>query len=278
MTLHVCGAQINLIDQGSGTPMLFLHGNPDSSEIWSGLIPSLSRQHRCIAPDLPGFGHSSAPPDFDCSLEGLAAFVDEFVQAAGIAQPLHLVVHDLGGPYGLAWAAKHPHKVRSLVIMNTAFSSRFRWHLMGQLWRTPVIGELVQLLTNRVAFARAMRRGSRNLSAEQINRTYDRVTPAMKRMVLRLYRALDTDKFKGWEDRVQDLAARVPSLVLWGDHDPYVPVRFAAQFGAQQVVHFPDCGHWLPAEAPQEVLERLLPFLAKASAPPATETAVLRTD
>ena len=44
--------RIHLIDQGQGTPILFLHGNPDSSEVWSGIIPTLSRQYRCIAPDL----------------------------------------------------------------------------------------------------------------------------------------------------------------------------------------------------------------------------------
>lgn len=266
MILTVRKAQVHLVDKGSGTPTLFLHGNPDSSEIWSGVIPALSRHYRCLAPDLPGFGYSTAPDDFDFSLDGLAGFVDDLVTAIGITEPLNLVVHDIGGPYGLAWAVKHPHKVRRLVIMNTVFSSDYQWHRMAKLWRTPILGELFQLLTNRRAFAQELRRGSRKLTADQINRSYDLVTPGMKRMVLRLYRALDPKDFKGWEDKLRELAASVPSLVLWGDHDPYVAAAFAERFGAQRVEHFTDCGHWLPAEMPQEVVDRLLLFFAGTTA------------
>ena len=83
----------------------------------------------------------------------------------------------------------------------------------------------------------------------------------MKQMVLRLYRATDPEVFVGWEDALLQLTARVPTLVLWGDHDPYIPKHFAERFGAQMVEHFPDCGHWLPKEASHEVSERLSTFL-----------------
>lgn len=269
MTLNIGPTRIHLVDKGQGTPTLFLHGNPDSSEVWSGVIPVLSPYYRCIAPDLPGFGHSTAPDDFDCSLDGTAAFVDGLVTAVGITEPLNLVVHDVGGPYGLAWAVNHPDKVRSVVIMNTVFSSDYRWHLFGRLWRTPVLGELVQALTSRRGFVRELRRASRKLTDEQIHRTYDLITPATKRMVLSWYRATDPENFAGWEDRLRELLARIPSLVLWADHDPYIPGRFADRFGAATVEHFPDCGHWLPAEAPAEVAARLLRFFG-ASTPPSS--------
>lgn len=265
MALIVRGAKLHLVDEGAGPPTLFLHGNPDSSEVWSGIIPHLGEHTRCLAPDLPGFGRSTVPAGFDFSLDGLAGFIDELVQAIGIKEPLNLVVHDIGGPYGLSWAAKHPKKVRSLVIMNTVFSSDFEWHSMAKIWRTPILGELMQMLTNRRAFVRELRRGSRKLSLEQINRTYDLMTPEMKRMVLRLYRAIDIKDFRGRENALRNLAASVPSLVLWGDHDPYVPARFAETFGAQKVEHFPDCGHWLPLEAGREIAERLRTFLAEES-------------
>jgi len=259
-TLQVDRTRVHLIDQGLGEPVLFLHGNPDSSEVWSGVIDDLRNSYRCIAPDLPGFGHSTAPADFDCSLDGMAAFVDGLVEALGLTQPVHLVVHDFGGPFGLAWAVKHPHKVRSLVIMNTVFSSDYRWHLFGRLWRLPVIGELVQALTNSRGFAREMRRGSRKLTRAQIARTYALITPATKRMVLRLYRATDPENFVGWEDRLLQLTARLPSVVLWAAHDPYIDRRFAERFGTTAVEYFPDSGHWLPAEEPRLIVQRLLRF------------------
>jgi len=265
MTLNVGRTHIHLVDEGQGTPILLLHGNPDSSDVWSGIVPSMSPRYRCIAPDLPGFGRSIAPDDFDYSLEGMAAWVDALITTLGIEEPLHLVVHDIGGPFGLAWAVRHPDKVRSVVITNTVFASDYRWHRFGRLWRTPVVGELVQALTSRGGFARELQRASRNLTLEQIHRTYDLITPSVKRMMLRWYRAMDPRKFLGWEDELRRLLANRPSLVLWADHDPYIAGRFADRFGAATVERFPDSGHWLPAEAPDEVARRLLRFYAAES-------------
>ena len=75
----------------------------------------------------------------------------------------------------------------------------------------------------------------------------------MKQAVLRLYRATDPKVCAGWEEALLQLTACVPTLVLWGDHDPYIPRHLAGRFGAQVVQHFPDCGHWLPEEASDEV-------------------------
>lgn len=263
--LTVRNVEVYLIDQGSGIPTLFLHGSPDSADLWSDIVTLLSPHYRCLAPDLPGYGRSSAPADFDCSLDHLARFIDDLVGAVGITQPLNLVVHDLGGVYGLAWAVKQPQKVRRLVIMNALFSSQYRWHIYGRIYRTPILGELIFLMMSRRAFARVVRRGcgARKLTRGQINHTYDLITPSMKRMMLRLYRALDPEVFKGWEDELRSLAARLPSLVLWGDRDPWIPVRFADLFGAQQVEHLVNCGHWPPAEAPEEVSTRLLRFFGE---------------
>ncbi len=230
--------------------------------MWSGLIELLSPRFRCIAPDLPGFGRSTAPKDFDCSLENMARFVDGLVEALRVREPLSLVVHDFGGPYGFAWAIKRHWKVRHLVAINTVFFSDYRWHLWAKIWRTPVLGELSMALTNQWLFARALTRSSPRLSADHIAKTYALIKPAMKKMVLRLYRATNPENFAWWEDHLKSLTARVPALVLWGDQDPYVPKRYAERFGARRVVHFPSYGHWLPAEAPAKVAEAVIPFIS----------------
>lgn len=260
MNLNVGRTCIYLVDQGQGAPILFLHGNPDSSDIWGGIIPKLSPGYRCIAPDLPGFGRSSAPEDFDYSLEGMAGFVDDLVTTLGIKEPVNLVVHDIGGPFGLAWAVKYPAKVRSVVITNTVFHADYRWHLFGRLWRTPVVGEVVQALTSRSGFTRELLRASRKLTRAQIHQTYALVTPSVKRMMLRWYRAADPSNFAGWEEKLRLILARKPSLVLWADHDPYISGHYAERFGAGAVEHFPDAGHWLPAEESELVAQRLLRF------------------
>ena len=71
--LSVQNVNVHLVDEGSGPPILFLHGNPDSADMWGGIVRRLKGQFRCLAPDLPGFGRSPAPRDFDCSLESMAA-------------------------------------------------------------------------------------------------------------------------------------------------------------------------------------------------------------
>lgn len=255
--LDVDRCKIPVTDTGRGDPVLLLHGNPDSSEVWDGVIARLRDRLRCIAPDLPGFGRSVAPRDVDYSLDGMAHFVDRLVGALGLAAPLHLVVHDIGGPFGLAWAVKHPEKVRSVTVMNTVFQADYRWHRFGRLWRTPFVGELVQALTTRSGFAQELRRASSGLSREQIDRTYALVTPSVKRHMLQWYRATDPRHFTGWEERLRAVLAAKPSQVLWAQRDPYIPARFADRFGAREVHRFDDLGHWLQLEAPARVADRI---------------------
>src|SRR5215469_9634770 len=226
MGLIVQNVNVYLVDRGAGRPVLFLHGVPDTAEIWSDVITRLSTGYRCLAPDLPGFGRSIAPPKFDCSLQNRATFIDELVEAIGIAAPLDLVVHDHGGPYGLAWAVKHPEKVNRIVCINTFFQSEYRWHIWARIWRTPLLGELSMVMMNWPLFLWEIRRGSRKLTRKQISHAYAFRSQMMKQAILRLYRSSDSIIFAGWEDSLLQLTSRVPTLVLWGDHDPYIPRQF----------------------------------------------------
>ncbi len=253
MELAVQNVKVYLVEKGQGSPILFLHGVPDTADLWSAVSADLSVSHRCLAPDLPGFGRSIAPSNIDCSLENRANFIDELVEAIGIAAPLDLVVHDHGGPYGLAWAVKHPGKVRRIVCMNTFFHSQYRWHMWARIWRTPLLGELSMAMLNWPLFLWELRRGSRKLTYAQIRHAYAFRSPMMKQAILRHYRSTDPAIFIGWEDGLLQLTSRVPTLVLWGDHDPYIPKQLAERFGAQSVRHFANCGHWLPTEASDEV-------------------------
>ncbi|MEL6705939.1 MAG: alpha/beta hydrolase [Bacteroidota bacterium] len=255
MTLDHVGASIYVADRGAGVapPVLLLHGNPDSADLWDGILDHLAPRRRCLAPDLPGFGRSGVPVDFDPSLAGLARFVDQLLDEIGLDGPVDLVAHDLGGLFGLAWAITHPERVRRLVVGGCPFHGDYRWHAWARLWRTPLLGELSLLGMNRWLFRRELRRGGPGLSDAHIAASYRHVTSAAKRMVLRLYRAADPSVYAAWEPRLLALTAQVPTLVLWGAHDPYIPVRYADRFGATQTasgrVHvFPDCGHWWPAE------------------------------
>lgn len=266
MLLTIQGAAIHFTDTGKGAPTLFLHGIPDSGAVWNKVIELASVGCRCIAPDLPGFGRSGVPAGFDITLDGMADFIDSFVRALGLTEPLNLVVHDIGGPYGLAWAVRHPAMVRRIVILNTVFQSEYRWHRYARMCRTPFLGEVVQRLMSQAGMARALRAGAgaRKPTRAHIEATFRAFTGPVRMMVLRLYRGLDPGAFAQWDDDSRSLAARVPSLVLWGDRDPYIPARFAERFGTQRVLHFVQCGHWPQLEMPDRMAHELLDFFCAA--------------
>ena len=220
---------------------------PTPPSCGGGVISRLDASYRCLAPDLPGFGHSTVTGDFDCSLESMAAFVDDLVIGLGVDTPLYLAVHDFGGPYGLSWAVRNPSKVRRIAIMNSLYFADYRWHFWARVWRTPILGELSMLWMNRWIFAFELRRGSARLGPEHIDATWRRIHPAMRRMVLALYRATDPAKFQGWQEAMHALAKRIPTRVLWGAQDPYIPAYWASHFGTGDIRIFDHCGHWLPS-------------------------------
>ncbi len=262
MLMRAAGADIFVKDQGTGPPILFLHGNPDTSDIWDAVVSRTQQQYRCIAPDLPGFGRSAAPRDFDCTFENLGQFLDELVEGVGAALPLNLVTHDFGGAFGMVWAVHHPDKVRRVVVINHPFFiADYRWHIWARIYRTPILGELSLRAVNWPIFYRIVRYGSRRLTREAIRRMYSVLTPEWKHMVLRLYRAADPAAFREWEPRMLRLTAQVPVLVLWGRYDPYIPLWVADRFGAERVVHFPESGHWTPAEVPDQVATEIRDFV-----------------
>jgi pimeloyl-ACP methyl ester carboxylesterase len=261
----VGGADIHVTEWGAGPPVLLLHGNPDSGIMWEGVAERLGESYRCIAPDLPGFGRSDVPAAFEPSLDGMARFVEQFLTAAAIGTPLDLVAHDFGGPFAFAWAVRHPQAVRRLVAINTLFFSDYRWHFWARVWRTPILGELAMLAMSKSGFAREMRRGSKRISDAHIEETYALMTPRMRKQVLRLYRASDPNKFGSWETDFLALTRTKPTLVIWGDEDPYVEKRFAERFNARRVVHLTDIGHWAPVEAPAECADAIVQFFSETA-------------
>lgn len=256
------GAPVFVRDRGSGPPILFLHGNPDTADLWDPIVAGLESSFRCLAPDLPGFGRSAVPAGFDFSLPSMSRWVDAVTTALRIEGPVHLVAHDFGGPYGFSWAVEHPGKVDRMIAVNTFFTSELRWHFWARVWRTPWLGELSMAFMNLPLFAFELSRGGPRLCPEHVERAFSYVTPATKRMVLKLYRATDPQCLRGWDERFRSLAAEKPIKVLWGRKDPYLSIELAGTFGTDDVEIFDGVGHWLPAEAPAVVVDRLRAFLS----------------
>lgn len=109
------------IDEGSGHPVVLLHGEPTWSFLWRTVIPPLlAAGLRVVAPDHIGFGRSDKPTDRTWfSYDRLVAAHTAHLAALDIAEPVTLVVHDWGGPIGLRWAMEHSDRVARLVILDT---------------------------------------------------------------------------------------------------------------------------------------------------------------
>jgi pimeloyl-ACP methyl ester carboxylesterase len=259
--VRVSGANIHVTEWGAGRPVLLLHGNPDSGIMWNDVASRLGARFHCIAPDLPGFGHSDVPENYARSLDGMAQFVEQFLEAANVPRPLDLVAHDFGGPFAFAWAVKHPDAVRRVVALNTVFFSDYHWHFWARVWRTPILGEIAMAVTNKTGFTQELRRGSSALPQAHIDQAWSLSTPRMKKEVLRLYRATDPKNFPAYERDFQALTKAKPTLVIWGDKDPYIAPSFAERFNARKVVHLPT-GHWAPVEAPAECATAIAEFLS----------------
>jgi pimeloyl-ACP methyl ester carboxylesterase len=251
--LKSAGVNTLVAEAGSGPPIVFLHGNPDTHDVWSGVVSRLKADFTCYAPDLPGYGQSD--PQGDCSLDQQVAWVAGVLSGLGVEKP-HLVVHDVGGNYGLAFATKHPERIGKLTIFNTNFFPDYRWHFWGRMWRTPVVGELVMALGNRPLFVKEMMKASPKLTREHAERAYVHFGRKTRRQVLAFYRYMSPEVLIGWDTAMLKATENVPGQVIWGDLDPYLPAGTADRFG-KPVHRFSELGHWTMVETPEAVAEKI---------------------
>ncbi len=118
------------VEQGTGDPIVLLHGNPTSSYLWHSVIPELTGKGRCIAPDLIGMGDSDklpGPNDPGYTLGGHQKYVDAFLDAVGATEKVALVIHDWGSALGFDWARRNPGKVRGIAYMEAIVRPLDSW-------------------------------------------------------------------------------------------------------------------------------------------------------
>jgi pimeloyl-ACP methyl ester carboxylesterase len=238
--------------EGSGTPVLYVHGVPDSGAVWD---PFLERTGG-IALDLPGFGRSGKRADFPYDIEGYAGFLEGFVDHLGLER-VRLVCHDWGA-VALAWAMRRPEQVERLVAIDVVpFVAGYRWHRVARMWRTRGVGETAMGATTRTS----MRIGS-GMSDEWARGVMEHFDHGTQRAILRLYRASDPDVLEAAGADFARVGA--PALILWGERDPYIAPRFgqaiAGRLPAGKFEIASGSGHW-PWIGDEAVFARILAFL-----------------
>lgn len=243
--------------------MVFVHGNPGPKEDWEDLLRRAGEFGRAVAPDMPGYGAADKPADFGYTSDGYAKHLAGILEQLGINR-VHLVMHDFGGAWGLAWAVQHPDAFASATLINTGVLLDYKWHRLARIWRTPGLGEAFMATTSKPAFRMLLSHDNPRLPSSAVDRLYEvsRSWPT-KRAVLKLYRATPASAMGALREPLHELDR--PALVVWGTDDVYIPWQQAERqresFPSAQVQLLEGLGHWPFLEDPAHVAELVIPFL-----------------
>ena len=256
---------MHYIDEGVGTPIVFVHGNPTWSFQFRDVFKELVPSRRCIAPDHLGFGLSDKPRDFSYLPVDHARNFARFMEALDLTD-VTLVVGDWGGPIGLAWALDNPDRVTSLVITNTwLWSVRSDWYYRA--FSAVMGGPIGRQLIRRNFFASSVVKrayGDRARLTPEIHRHYlaplstpDERMPSsvFPRQIIK-----SSDWLGGlWERRPALATKRI--LLAWGMRDIAFREkelrRWQEAFPAARTVMFPDAGHFVAEEQPTELAREI---------------------
>ncbi len=267
MFLSVDDLDIYYEESGQGQPLLFLHGLAGSSYCWRGVTPLLPG-YRCLSLDLKGHGASSKPADGAYRISDHARIVSEAIRCLDLHDVV-LVGHSMGGAVALTTAAelreKARDRVRALVLMDAiCFPQRIPWFL--RILRVPAVGEVTaSVAPARLVVSRSFRRGyhDRTRITKEVVAEHARCMdlPGARAALMTTIRVLD-------HEPVWELAPHitVPALVLWGRHDPSIPLSLGRQLAEAlpqgRLAVLEQCGHYPQKERPVETAAALASFLA----------------
>ncbi|MDQ4090294.1 MAG: alpha/beta fold hydrolase [Actinomycetota bacterium] len=262
--IDVDGCVLHYVDEGDGPVLLLLHGNPTWSFLYRHLIGRLRHRFRCIAPDLPGFGLSTAGPGYRFTPAEHARVLERFVMEMGLSS-FTPVLHDWGGPIGLAVAGRHPQSVRAIVVCNT-----FAWPADGDRhfeWFSKVMGGPVGRLAIRRANAFVnviVPAGTRRHLTREEMAHYRRPFPTPDtRMPTYLFprEILASRDFLGEVEADLTRLAHLPVLIAWAAKDVAFRDaerrRFEAALPHHRSIVFERAGHYLQEDVPEELASEI---------------------
>ena len=277
--LDVGGGRLHYLDEGSGEPIVMLHGNPTWSFYYRRLVVGLRNTHRVIAPDHIGCGLSDKPDDahYEYSLERRVKDIGTLLDHLGIESNVTLVLHDWGGMIGMVWAARHSDRVKRIVLMNTsAFRLPSGKKLPWQLWitRKTWLGAFFTRAFNAFCLGAALLCVTRRPLPADVRAAY--LAPydswANRIAVLRFVQDIPLRPGdRGFELIVEveeafDRFARIPMLICWGMKDFVFDHHFLEEWERRcphaRVHRFEKSGHYILEEEPEEILSLVRTFLA----------------
>lgn len=270
--VRIGGRAVNVIELGSGPPLVFIHGLSGSWQNWLEQLPVFAHDHRVVAFDLPGFG-ASEMPDEPITISGYARTADALLSELGIAGAA-VVGNSMGGFIGAELAIAFPPRVERLVLVSAA-------GLSIQHYRNEHALAALRTVDRRLAAyagwlgsrsdALTKRPRARRLIFSVVAHRPDRLPAALVAEQVRgsgkpgFVPALDALTSYPIHDRLGEIAC--PTLIVWGTNDMLVPVRDADEFerlipNARKVV-WPQTGHLAMLERPEAFNRLLAAFLSE---------------
>jgi pimeloyl-ACP methyl ester carboxylesterase len=265
------GVFMYLVSRGSGYPVLFIHGIPTSSQLWSGIIDKLLGRFTCLAVDLPGLGRT---PKNHHSVNQLNALADQIeqIRVEQNIEKWHLVGHDAGSAIAVHYAYRFQDHVDRLALLSPAVFPELKPFHLFRIIRRPVIGELLAPVVNAIFWKIAMRSAMEQGRAELDDVVEDFHAPFSG--PLGAWRLMSVLRFG---DPAEVLASipqmlpqlLVPTLIFHGSRDKAIPEGFAQRASdliPQSRVVTVDSGHFIPLNNPAVVAAELLTFFGGAAA------------
>jgi pimeloyl-ACP methyl ester carboxylesterase len=254
--------------------VLSLHGFPSSSRMWEPLLPLLADKYHLIAPDYPGFGHSSAPPpsEFDYSFDNIARVIGEFTMTLGLTDYV-LLMQDYGGPIGFRIALAFPDRVRGIIIQNAVSHEQGLsplWNARRKYWADPE-HELAALKAN---FTSLEATRLRHVGTSPNPERYDpdawtdecaflsRPGQADIQATLFLNYRTNVASYPEWQEWLRETRPRI--MVVWGEYDPSFTIAGAMAYRddvPDAEIHILKAGHFALDEATDEIATLIRNFL-----------------
>jgi pimeloyl-ACP methyl ester carboxylesterase len=270
--VDVNGIKMYYLVAGQGSPIVLLHGFAETSHMWRPLMEQLAKNHEVIAPDLRGFGSTSAP-DSGYTKKEMAQDVHALVKSLGYSK-IRLVGHDIGLMVAYAYAAQYPDEVERLVLMEAFLPGVGEWNnvfLLRDLWHFHFYGKTpLALVTGRERiylehFWNDFAADATKSVSEADRKFYvgEYAKPGHIKAGMEVFRAFPTDANDFAEFAKTKL--KMPLLVLSGDKagGPFLIEQGKMVADNVEGVLILSSGHWLMEEATDQVIPKLVEFLNK---------------
>ena len=261
--MEVQGMPVHYRIEGRGTPLLLLHGTAATLHTWDGWTEQLKNDFAIIRLDLPGFGLTGPHPEASYRLEDYAHFLDEFMQQLGIDN-FSLAGNSLGG--GIAWyyAATHPEKVEKLILVDPlGIPSDKQPAFIFTLARMSLTAAALKHFTPRAVIAGNLKEvyyDDSKISDSLVERYYLMTRRAGNRQAF-----VDRARTDNAHDTTLLKQIISPTLILWGEHDEWIPVSDAPIFEKllpnAALIVYPNAGHVPMEEIPEQTATDTRKFL-----------------